>query len=169
MITVDPAPFIQLRDHLNAELACVRALLPVMEEKQRQVVAGQITAFAATVEREERLALEQGRLRQVRERLLIKLALGLGKAGDLRLSTLIAMAPEPLRGELSSRQLLLKDGLMRLRELNERNQALVRQGLGLVRDLVGALVGSTPDASYDRRGVGGSGLSGNGRLLDIAG
>ena len=169
MIIVDPAPFIQLRDHLNAELACVRALLPVMEEKQRQVVAGQITAFAATVEREERLALEQGRLRQVRERLLTKLALGLGKAGDLRLSTLIAMAPEPLRGELSSRQLLLKDGLMRLRELNERNQALVRQGLGLVRDLVGALVGSTPDASYDRRGVGGSGLSGNGRLLDIAG
>jgi hypothetical protein len=52
--------------------------------------------------------------------------------------------------------------------VQERNQALVRQGLGLVRDLVGALTGEPAQGGYDRRGRDG-GRAGNGRLVDLAG
>jgi hypothetical protein len=84
------------------------------------------------------------------------------------LSEVIAVAMEPLKGELSARQQVLKDTLHKLRTVQERNQSLVRQGLGFVRDLVGTLTGETAQGGYDRRGRDG-GRAGNGKIVNLAG
>jgi hypothetical protein len=112
---------------------------------------------------------EQARLRKAREKLFIGLAALMGRPGRLlTLGEVIATAVEPLKGELAARHLLLKDTLLKLRAVQERNQALVRQGLGFVRDLVGTLTGEQSQGGYDRRGREG-GRPGNGRLVNLAG
>ena len=158
-----------LRDHLNAELASHRALLTNHEQQQRELVANHIEAFAGLVDAGEALMAEQARLRKAREKLFTGLAALMGRPGRLlTLGEVIASAVEPLKGELAARHLLLKDTLLKLRAVQERNQALVRQGLGFVRDLVGTLTGEQSQGGYDRRGREG-GRPGNGRLVNLAG
>lgn len=158
-----------LRDHLNAELTCHRALLANLELQQRELVANHIGEYAQLVEKCDPLMVEQVRLRKAREKLLTRLAAVMDRPGkSITLGEVISLASEPLRSELSARHLVLKDTLLKLRLLQERNQGLVRQGLGFVRDLVGALTGEQAQSSYDRRGREG-GRPGNGRLVNIAG
>ncbi|HEX3133678.1 MAG TPA: flagellar protein FlgN [Planctomycetota bacterium] len=158
-----------LRDHLTAELACHRSLLANAEHQQRELVANHLVVFADLVAKSEPLITEQARLRKAREKLLHGLAVLLDRIGrPLSLADVIAVAMEPIKGELASRHLVLKDTLMKLRAVQERNQALVRQGLGFVRDLVGTLTGESGPSGYDRRGREGS-RTGNGRLVNLAG
>lgn len=158
-----------LRDHLTAELACHRALLANLEQQQRELVANHIGAFAELVEKSEPLVAEQARLRKAREKLLSGLAALMERGGrTLTLGEAVAIAPEPLKGELGARHLVLKDTLLKLRTVQERTQGLVRQGLGFVRDLVGALTGEPPQGGYDHRGREG-GRAGHGRLVNLAG
>lgn len=158
-----------LRDHLTAELACHRSLLANAEQQQRELVANHLAEFADLVTRSEPLIAEQNRLRKGREKLLTGLATLMERPGrPLPLADVIALAKEPLKGELASRHLVLKDTLLKLRAVQERNQALVRQGLGFVRDLVGTLTGEPAQGGYDRRGREGA-RAGNGRLVNLAG
>jgi flagellar biosynthesis/type III secretory pathway chaperone len=153
-----------LRDHLNMEITCHRALLANLEQQQRELVANHITVTTS-----EPLIAEQSRLRKAREKLLAGFAVLLERPGKpLSLTEVIAKASEPIKGELSSRHLVLKDTLQKLRAMQERNQALVRQGLGFVRDLVSTLTGEPNQHGYDRRGREG-GRAGNGRLVNLAG
>jgi hypothetical protein len=159
-----------LRDHLNAELACHRALLANLEQQQRELVANHVGEFAALVGRCDPFIAEQARLRRAREKLLTGFAVLLQRPGKPpSLGELVALAPEPLKGELAARHLLLKDTLLKLRAAQERTQALVRQGLGFVRDLVGTLTGEQAQGGgYDRHGRDGA-RPGNGRLVNLAG
>lgn len=158
-----------LRDHLTMELACHRTLLANFEQQQRELVANHIAEFSALVEKSEPLISEQARLRKTREKLLTGVAALLDRPGKpVTLSEVVAVAMEPLKGELSARQQVLKDTLLKLRTVQERNQALVRQGLGFVRDLVGTLTGEATQGGYDRRGRDG-GRAGNGKLVNLAG
>lgn len=159
-----------VRDHLTMELACHRSLLANAEQQQRALVANQMEPFADLVAKSELLIAEQARLRKAREKLMHGLAALLDRVGrPPTLTDIIAVAMEPIKGELASRHLVLKDTVMKLRTVQERNQALVRQGLGFVRDLVGALTGEpAAKGEYDRRGREG-GRSGNGRLVNLAG
>jgi flagellar biosynthesis/type III secretory pathway chaperone len=167
MTPVDLLP--ALRDHLTAELTCHRALLANQEQQQRELVANRLTEFAELVGRCDPLLTEQARLRKAREKLLAGFAALLQRPGKpITLGEVVAIASEPFKGELASRHLLLKDTLLKLRAVQERNQALVRQGLGFVRDLVGALTGEQAPGGYDRRGREG-GRPGNGRLVNLAG
>lgn len=158
-----------LRDHLTAELVCHRALLANQEQQQRDLISNHLTAFAELVGRCDVLLAEQARLRKAREKLLAGFAALMQRPGKpVTLGEVVALATEPLKGELASRHLLLKDTLLKLRAVQERNQALVRQGLGFVRDLVGTLTGEQAQGGYDRRGREG-GRPGNGRLVNLAG
>jgi len=158
-----------LRDHLTMELACHRSLQANLEQQQRELVANHLAVFADLVAKSEPLISEQGRLRKTREKLLLGLATVLGRPGrPPTLSEVIAVAAEPFKSELASRQLVLKDTLMKVRTVQERNQALVRQGLGFVREVVGTLTGEAVQGGYDRRGHEG-GRMGNGRLVNLAG
>jgi flagellar biosynthesis/type III secretory pathway chaperone len=158
-----------LRDHLNAELVCYRALLVISERQQQALVANQVAKFSELIKQTEPNLNEQQRLRKLRERLLQRIAEVSGKSGAiLSLTEVIGMSVEPFQSELKSRQLLIRDALERLRTVHERNQALLRQGLSLMRDLVRALTGDTDQRSYDRRGLDG-GTRGQGRLINLAG
>jgi flagellar biosynthesis/type III secretory pathway chaperone len=158
-----------LRDHLTMELACHRSLLANAEQQQRELVANHMETFAELVAKSEPLIVEQARLRKGREKLMHGIGALLDRVGrPLALGEVIAVAMEPIKSELASRHLVLKDTLMKLRAVQERNQALVRQGLGFVRALVGTLTGETQQGGYDRRGREG-GRPGNGRLVNLAG
>ncbi len=158
-----------LRDQLNAELACYRGLLALAERQQQALIATQVAIFSDLTKQIEPNIAEQQRLRKNRDRLLSRIAESVGKKdGSLSLTHVVGMSLEPLQSELKARQLLIRDALDRLRIVQERNQALLRQGLGLMRDLVNALTGTTEPQSYDRRGLGGT-QRGHGRLVNLAG
>lgn len=163
---------VQLRDHLDAELVLHRRLLASAEEKITRVVAHDIPAFTTCLEREQGLAADMGRLRQVRERLLRALAAVLAIPGDqLTLSAVIARAEPVRQGELAQRQRDLRQLLERLRVANERCLLLVRSGLSLVRDVLQAVMGEEAGGqrAYDRRGASGGSAPWRGRLVNLAG
>jgi flagellar biosynthesis/type III secretory pathway chaperone len=162
----------QMRDHLDAELSAHRSLLTLAERKQGDLVRGNMDGFTKVLAQEQASLIEVGRLRQIRDRLLRALATVFNLPPvEIRLSVLLERLPEPLRAELRRRQEDLKTLLERLRVLNDRNALLIRQSLGLVRDLLGALMGSGQNAGgYDRRGMGPSTVFGDrGQLINIAG
>ena len=158
-----------LRDHLNAELACYRGLLTLAERQQQALITNQVAIFSELTKQIEPNIAEQQRLRKIRDRLMFRIAETIGKKdGSLSLTNVVSLSIEPLQSELKARQLLIRDALDRLRIVQERNQALLRQGLGLMRDLVNALTGDVEPQSYDRRGLGGT-KRGHGRLVNLAG
>ena len=165
---------IQLRDHLDAELAAHRVLVSVAERKQSELIRGDMTGFTTALSQEQTAMSEIGRLRMIRDRLIRTLATVFNvPAVELKLSLLMPKLPEPLRVEIQQRQSDLKSLLERLRALNDRNALLIRQSLGFVRDLLGALMGpgsGTDAGAYDRRGLGGTGgVAARGHLVNIAG
>ncbi|MCK6488520.1 MAG: flagellar protein FlgN [Planctomycetes bacterium] len=164
---------VQLRDHLEAELAIHRRLLASAEDKLQRLVAHDIPAFTAALAREQPLVAEMNRLRQVRDRLLRAIATVFSIRPDqFTLSAVIARLSEPLREALAVRQRELRSVLERLRNANDRNLLLVRSGLALVKDILQAVVGSDalPTADgYDRRGLHGAGNAPAGRLVNLAG
>jgi flagellar biosynthesis/type III secretory pathway chaperone len=173
-----PAPaqtlLIQLKDHLDAELTVHAALLGYAERKQREIVSGDINAFARLLGEEQTVMSKVDALRQIRERLLLGVAAVLGiPFKELTLSTIIARLADPLKSDLVRRQTDLQRILQRLRQVNERNLLLIRQSLAFAREVLHAVLGERSPAPgiYDRRGSSGGGvpMSSSGRLLDLAG
>ncbi len=164
--------FVQLREHLDLEVALHRRLLGLAEAKQRLIVAGDMQAFSSLLAQEQAPLTEMNRLRVARERLLRAMVQQIGLKPDrLRMAQVVEMSPEVLKPELRKRQIDLKGVLERLREVNECNMVLIRQSLSFVRDMMHLLVGAQPGqpAAYDRRGIEGGGVKGNGRLVNLFG
>ena len=160
----------QLRDHLEQEIAVHRRLLILAEEKQRHIVAHEIPAFTNVISQEQVAITDASRLRQVRDRLLRAVATVLAiKPDALTLSAIIERTEGVLRTQLADLQRELRSMLERLRQLNDRNMLLVRSGLGLVRDILIAVVGGGDGRGYDRRGNHGAIGTGAGQLLNLAG
>lgn len=169
-----PALVQQLRDHFDAELTLYRALLGTAERKQRELVAGEMRRFADLLPQEQGTLNDLGRLRQIRERLLKALATVMNAVpagGALpTFSALLAKLPDHLRPDLVRRQNDLRSVAERLKAANERNAVLIRQSLGLVREILAAVLGPEPGAgAYDRRGLGAAVPAPRGGLVNCAG
>jgi hypothetical protein len=156
-----------LRDHLDAEIAVLRAWIATAEAKQAAVVANDLAGLQALLEREQPQATEAARLRQVRERLAVGLAERVGLAGPPRLSEIIAKLEtdsagcEERRGELATLA-------ARLQSLNERTQLLLRHGLELLEGVLGAVSGAPRSAgAYTRRGPASQRVGGG--IVDLRG
>lgn len=164
------AIFTQLRDHLDSELTVHRQMLSVAERKQHDLVAGDMPGFTRALQDEQTVLNEAGRLRVLRERLLRAVATVLGaKLPELRLTPLLALLPDPIRGELTRRQADLVVLLERLKAVNERSQLLIRQGLAFTREILNAIVGVAETPAYDRRGLAGYTPASSGSLVNLAG
>jgi hypothetical protein len=161
----------QLKKHLDAEIAVQRRLLALEESMSPRLLAGDVQGFARLTAEGEEPTREAARLKAVRERIAQALAAVFKlNPGEVHLSKVLPYAPEHLRAELESRRQELVRICERLRRITDRNLAVVRQGLTLVRDILGEAFG-TPAAVpvYDRRGISSSGLTGGGRMLNIRG
>jgi flagellar biosynthesis/type III secretory pathway chaperone len=162
----------QLRDHLDGELGVHRRLLAVAEAKTQEIVACNIPAFTQLLQQEQAPLAELGRLRQLRERLMRVVAGQLGVAAEgITMAQVLPAVPAGLQAEISRRQEELMRVLGVLREINQRNMVLIQQSLRFVHTLLHGLVGEKPErgAAYDRRGLQGMGLPGNGRLVNLRG
>jgi flagellar biosynthesis/type III secretory pathway chaperone len=170
--------FQHLRDHLDAELTLHRRLTVLAERKQRLIVAGSIDEFRATLDDEQPALSELGHLRQIRDRLLRAVCAVLGlSSDDLRLSRIIErLGADAWATELVRRRSDLSACIERLRQLNERNLVLIRQGLGYASELLSAVLGSRAGApatsatgAYDRRALAGYvAPAARGSLIDCA-
>ncbi len=163
---------LQLRDHLDSELGVHRRLLACAEAKAQEIVACNIPAFTQLLHQEQAPLAELGRLRPLRERLMRAVAGQLGVAAEgITMARVLVAVPSALQPELSQRQEELLRVLGRLRDSNQRNMLLIQQSLRFVRTLLHGLVGEKPErgAAYDRRGLQGMGLPGNGRLVNLRG
>jgi len=156
-----------LRDHLDAEIALMRAWIATAEAKQAAVVANDLAALRAAIAREEPQADEAGRLRQVRERLASGLAERLALPGAPRLGPIIVRLGDDGAGcEERRRDLAALAG--RIQELNERTQMLLRHGLELLNGVLGIVAGTARSVGgYTRRGP--SVARSGGGLVDITG
>ena len=168
---VAPAFATQLKSHLEAELAVHRRLMVLAERQQRLLVTVDMPAYATSVEQAQNLLTEASRLRQLRDRLVHGLAGLLGiKDREFQLGLLLSRLPEAIRPPIIAIQSELKQVLERLRQLNDANTLLIRQGLGLARDLMTVLLGDQrPASAYDRRGTNGVAIEGRGAIINIRG
>ena len=168
-----PQPLcIQLCDHLDAEIGVHRRLLASSEAKTAEIVAHNIPAFTQLLQREQAPVAEMARLRQLRERLMRQVASNLGvKADGLTMSIILTAVQEAMRGDLRRRQQDLTAVIAALRDINQRNMVLIQQSLSFVRAMLHGLVGEKLPKGhpYDRRGLLGASLHGNGRLLNLRG
>jgi hypothetical protein len=156
-----------LREHLDSEIAILRAWITTAEAKQAALVANDVVALRAVLAREEPQAEEAGRLRQVRERLAVGLAERLGVTRTPTLKAIIVrMGADGAGCEERRRDLIALS--LRLQAHNERAQLLLRTGLELLDGVLGVVAG-TPrvPSAYGRRGPA-SGRTGGG-LIDLKG
>ena len=156
-----------LREHLDAEITLMRAWIAIAEAKQVAVIANDLVALRAQLVREEPQAEEAGRLRQVRERLAVGLAVRLGVTGTPKLKAIIAHLGADGAG-CDDRRRDLAGLAVRLQAINERTQLLLRSGMELIDGVLGVVAG-TPRAAgaYTRRGP--SAPRTGGGLVDLKG
>jgi hypothetical protein len=161
----------QLKKHLDSEIAVQRRLLALEEAMSPRLMSGDVKGFAQLTSEGEEPTREAARLKAVRERIAQALAAVFKLApGEVRLSAVLPHAPDPLRSELESRRQELTRICERLRRITDRNLAVVRQGLTLVRDILGDAFGAPATAPiYDRRGMAGNSLGGGGRMVNVRG
>ncbi len=156
-----------LREHLDAEITLLRAWIATAEAKQATVIANDIAALRAHLIREEPQSDEAGRLRQVRERLVVGLAQRLGVTGTPKLAAIIVRLGADGAG-CEDRRRDLAGLATRLQALNERTQMLLRTGLELVESVLGVVAGAPrPAGAYTRRGP--STPRSGGGLIDLRG
>ena len=119
-------------DSLARGVPVWRLAFRIAERQQQALVSHQVAIFSELTKQTEPNISEQQRLRKIRDRLLLRIAEAIGKKdGSPSLTHVITMSVEPLQSELKARQLLIRDALDRLRIVQERNQALLRQGVGI--------------------------------------
>ena len=156
-----------LRDHLDSEIAILRAWIATAEAKQAALIANDIVALRAVLAREEPQAEEAGRLRQVRERLAAGLAerLGVTKAPTLK-AIIVRLGADGAGCDERRRDLIALS--LRLQAHNERAQLLLRTGLDLLDGVLSVVAGAPRiPGVYGRRGPA-NGRTGGG-LVDLKG
>ncbi len=146
----------QLRKHLEHELTVQRKLLVIAEQMGPKLMAGDAKALTVLIASQEEPAREAARLGSIRGRIAQALATILQIEGEVTLSKVLAKAPEAVRGELDRLRREVVQVCQRLGRQSERNLAVTRQGLSLIRDVLGDAMGAKPAVAYDRRGLVGA-------------
>lgn len=156
-----------LRRHLEQELAAHRRLLHCAHELAAPLVGGDSAGIARAVAAHEEANREAARLAAQRQRLCQALAQQYRLSGSVTLGALLPHAAAPLRQELERLRDELQSVCQRLTQQSERNLAVARQGLALIREVLGGAAGQQPAAAYDRRGFAQAPPPPRGALLDL--
>lgn len=158
----------QLRKHLENELAVQRKLLAIAEQLGPKLITGDAKGVSALVALESEPAREAARLRSIRERLCKALATVFQLEGEVTLTRLLPRAADGLRGELDRLRRETTTVCQRLARQAERNLVVARQGITLIRDVLGESLGTlAPVSAYDRHGIAGSATSPRGCVLNL--
>lgn len=159
----------QLRRHLEHELAVQRRLLVIAEQMAPRLLTGDARGVAELVAQQDEPAREAARLGTVRARLAQALAAVFRIDGEVTLSKVVARVPEAVRSEIERLRQEVVQVCQRLGRQAERNLAVSRQGLALIRDILGDALGGRSPAAYDRRGLAAAPAVRRGAVLDIRG
>lgn len=159
----------QLRKHLENELAVQRKLLGIAEQMGPKLMVGDAAAITVLVAQQEEPNREAARLGTIRARLAQALATILQLDGSPTLSRILPKAPEGIRADLERLRHELAQVCNRLGRQAERNLVVARQGLSLIREVLGDAVGAKPVAAYDRRGFVGAPTAMRGSMVNIRG
>jgi cell division septum initiation protein DivIVA len=159
----------QLRKHLESELAVQRKLLALAEQMAPKLMSGDAHGLSTVVAAEEEPTREAARLASVRQRLISALGAVFQLDGEVTLSRLLGRAPEAIRLELERLRTEITTVCQRLGRQAERNLIIARQGIALIRDVLGDAFGTRPVTAYDRRGLIGTGPPRRGAVLNIKG
>jgi len=157
----------QLRKHLENELAVQRKLLAIAEQMGPKLMVGDSKAITALVVQQEEPSREAARLTTIRGRLAQALATVFQLDGPPTLSRILPRAPESARAELERLRQEIAQVCQRLGRQAERNLVVARQGLSLIREVLGDAVGAKPSVAYDRRGLVGAPVSNRGAVVNI--
>ena len=159
----------QLRKHLENELAVQKKLLVIAEQMSPRLLAGDARGVAALVAQQDEPAREAARLGSIRSRLAHALAAVFHLDGEVTLSRVLSQVPEAVRHELERLRQEMVQVCQRLGRQSERNLAVTRQGLAMIRDVLNQAMGATPMVAYDRRGLVGAPTAPRGAVLNIRG
>jgi hypothetical protein len=159
----------QLRKHLENELAVQKKLLAIAEQMGPKLMLGDAKAIAVLVTQQEEPSREAARLGTIRSRLSMALAAVFQLDGTPSLSRILPRAPEGLRADIERVRQELVQICNRLGRQAERNLVVARQGLSLIREVLGDAIGAKPAMAYDRRGLVGPQLSIRGTVVNIRG
>lgn len=159
----------QLRKHLESELAVQRRLLSIAEQMGPKLMAGDAQGISQLVAQQDEPGREAARLGTVRSRLAQALATILQLDGPASLSRILPKAPESIRRDLERLRQEITQVCTRLGRQAERNLVVARQGLSLIREVLGDAVGAKPVVAYDRRGLMSAPVSTRGSMVNIRG
>ncbi len=157
----------QLRKHLENELAVQQKLLVLAEQMSPKLMSGDAKGVAALVATQEDPAREAARLGSIRQRLANALAAVFKIEGEVTLSKVLQRAPEAVRGELERLRQEVVKICQRLGRQSERNLVIARQGLSMIREVLGDAMGSRPSVAYDRRGMIGAPMPVRGSVVNF--
>ena len=159
--------FDQLRKHLENELTVQKKLLAIAEQLSPKLMTGDANGVAALVAQQEEPAREAARLGTIRSRLAQALAAVFHIDGDVTLSKVLGQAPEAIRSELERLRQEMVQVCQRLGRQAERNLVVTRQGLAMIRDVLGQAMGAKPICAYDRRGMIGAPSAPRGAVINM--
>ncbi len=157
----------QLRKHLENELAVQKKLLVIAEQMSPRLMSGDAKGVATLVAQQDEPAREAARLGSIRTRLAQALATVLHLEGEVTLSKVLALAPAAVRIELERLRQEVVQVCQRLGRQSERNLVVTRQGLAMIRDVLGEAMGAKPMVAYDRRGLVGAPMAPRGAVVNI--
>lgn len=157
----------QLRKHLEHELAVQKRLLAIAEQMSPKLLTGDAAAISTLVAQQEEPSREAARLGTIRSRLIQALATVFRIEGAVTMSEVLQRTPEALRGELDRLRREVAQVCQRLGRQAERNLVVARQGLSLIRDVLGDAMGAKPVVAYDRRGMVGTPAPDRGAVLNF--
>jgi len=158
----------QLRKHLENELAVQKKLLVIAEQMGPKLMVGDAKAVAAMVASQEP-SREAARLATIRSRLTQAIATVFQIEGEITVSRILSKAPDALRLELDRLRREVAQVCQRLGRQAERNLVVARQGLSLIREVLGDAMGTRTANAYDRRGMIGAPIAQRGAVLNIRG
>ncbi|MCG0239908.1 MAG: flagellar protein FlgN [Firmicutes bacterium] len=162
-------PWADLRGVLQEQLAVLRDLVAVGEKMSEVLVQGRPEDLETLVSGQQALVWRLGRLEEKRAQVQSQLGTLDGRpATELTLSELQALAPEAEKAPLAELSAGLADAAASLREVNERNRALLQGALAYTEFALQLLrpdAGSGAAATYSPQGRPGGTGSGP-RLVD---
>ena len=161
--------FEQLRKHLENELAVQQKLLVIAEQMSPKLMTGDAKGLVALVASQEDPAREAARLGTIRSRLAMAIGTVFQIEGEVTLSKVLTRAPEAVRAELERLRQEVVKVCQRLGRQAERTLVVTRQGLSLIRDVLGDVMGAKPIVAYDRRGLIGAPAPVRGAMINIRG
>lgn len=156
--------------YAESELQHQRLLLAQGETMNRAIIERDMAGLSRAVAEQDRLLNEGEILRRKREALRRTAASHLSVAvADMRVEALLPNLPERLQAAMDTIVAQLREVAQALSRMQERNQALLRSGLGVVRDCLAIIAGPAQGDGYTRKGHDADRQTIAGGLLDLSG